>query len=126
VIEGADGHLPAVGASPAVDMVDETTLRLAARSERLLSRAPSASQPELEELLTESCTRSYILEAQRVRTRRQMLRALAGASPSLAARAAREKLQELVGRYYSITEELDRVEVLIARLRARLETMQPT
>jgi sulfite reductase alpha subunit-like flavoprotein len=105
--------------------VDQTALCLKVRGERLLARSPRPSRRELEELLTESCTRSYILEAQRLRTKRLMVSALADASPGPPTEA-REELRELVGRYYSITEELERIEVVIARLRARLEKMQTT
>jgi hypothetical protein len=52
-----------------------------------------------------------------------MVSALADASPGPPTEEAREELRELVGRYYSITEELERIEVVIAHLRARLEKM---
>ena len=103
--------------------MDRTALCLKARWERLLARSPRPSRLELEELLTESCTRSYFLEAQRLRTKRLMVSALADASPGPPREEAREELRELVGRYYSITEELERIEVVIAHLRARLEKM---
>jgi|SRR5215211_1916349 len=123
LIEGGDDQLPAGGAGRAVEVVDRTTLGLKARWERLLARSPRPSRLELEELLTESCTRSYFLEAQRLRTKRLMVSALADASPGPPTEEAREELRELVGRYYSITEELERIEVVIAHLRARMEKM---
>lgn len=125
MIEGRDEHPVAGGTGPAIGALDETTLRLTGRWERLATRPPGPARPELEELLTESCTQSYMLEAQRLHTKRRMVTALADASPQ-PAEEAREEVRELVDRYWSITAELERVEGVIARVRARLAEMQPT
>jgi hypothetical protein len=118
--------LPVGGAGAAVEDVDHVALRLTARCERVAGQAGGARRLELEALLTESCTQSYMLETQRLRTKRRMVSALADASPNPTAEDVREEVRELVGRYWSITEELERVAGIIARLRVRLEKMKPT
>jgi hypothetical protein len=124
LIQGGDDHLPAAGSGPGVHPVHQNALHLQSRSERLLGRDPGPSRLELEELLTASCTESYTLEAQRLRTKRRMVSALADASPGRAGEA-REEVRGLLSRYCSITRELERVAVVIARLRARLQEVDP-
>ena len=126
LFEGGDEQLPAGGAGQAVAAVDEAALHLKARSDQLLGGDPGPSRLAVEALLTESCTLGYTLEARRLRTKRRILSALADTSQGRAAEDARGELRELLTGYSSITRELERVTVVIARLRARLEKAQPT
>jgi hypothetical protein len=117
LIEGGDGYLPADGAGPAVENMSEIVLGLKARTERLLRGRPGPSSWELEQLLTESCAQIYTLEAQRLRTKRRMVAALADATGS----ATQHELRELSAHYRSIMEELERLGAVIAGVRAQLE-----
>jgi hypothetical protein len=121
LIEGGDGYLPADGAGPTVENMGEIVLGLKARTERLLRDDPAPSPSELEQLLMESCAQSYTLEAQRLRTKRRMVAALADASGS----ASQQELRELSTRYRSIMDELERLGPVIAGVRAQLEKARP-
>ncbi len=125
LFEGGDEELPAGDAARTVEAVDEAALHLRARSEQLLARDPGPSRLAVEDLLTESCTLGCTLEARRLRTKRRIVSVLADTSQGPAAEDARGEMRELLTGYSSITRELERVAVVIARLRARLEKVQP-
>ncbi len=116
LIEGGDGHLPADGAGVTVECMRENVLRLRARAERLLEGEPGPVREELEQLHMHSCAESYRLEAERLRTKRRMLASLADASGG-----SQHEVRELSSRYRSTIDELERLEAVIAGVRARLE-----
>jgi hypothetical protein len=117
LLEGGDGYLPGDGDGPTAENMGEIVLGLKARTERLLRGKSAPSSSELEQLLTESCAQSYTLEAQRLRTKRRMVAALADATGS----ATQHELRELSARYRSIMDELERLGAVIAGVRAQLE-----
>lgn len=116
LIEGGDGCVSADGAGVTVRCMRETVLRLRARAERLLEGEPGPVRQELEQLHMHSCAESYRLEAERLRTKRRMLASLADASGG-----SQHEVRELSGRYRSTIDELERLEAVIAGVRARLE-----
>jgi hypothetical protein len=119
LIQGGDGHLPADGAGVNVECMRKTVLRLRARAERLLERERGPARQELEQVHMQSCAESYRLEAERLRTKRRMLASLAEASD-----ASQHQVRELSRRYRSTIDELERLEAVIAGVRARLEKAQ--
>jgi hypothetical protein len=116
LIEGGDGYLPADGAGLTVENMGETVLHLRARADRLLEGEPGPVRRELQQVYMESCAESYRLEVERLRTKRRMLASLADASGG-----SHHQVRELSTRYRSISDELERLEAIIAGLRARLE-----
>jgi hypothetical protein len=122
LIEGGDGNPPGDGAGLAVESLHEIVLGLKARTERLLrGKSAPPSPTELEQLLTESCGQGYILEAQRLRTKRRMVAAVADASGA----TTQHEERELCTRYRSIIDELERLGAVIAGVRAQLEKARP-
>jgi uncharacterized protein YhaN len=108
-------HSPVDRADVPVESLSESVQRLRARSERLLGGEPGSSRLELEGLLTESSAQGCMLEVERLRTKRRMLAALAGVTGG-----APQEVLELATRHRTITAELERLEAVIARLRAEL------
>jgi hypothetical protein len=116
LVEGRDGDLPADGAGLTIEKIGETALELSARAERLLERESRPVRRELEQLHMETCAEGYRLEAERLRTKRRMLVRLADTSGG-----SQDQVRELSTLYRSMIDELERMEAVIAGVRARLE-----